>query len=399
MIIFRPSKENIIVHKKLREISSVVMTTSGFLSPSREGKLPESRLVPFPNFKFTQKSSSYPAVLPEVKNDHQRHKKTLQKSHTVEKSKPIVESINCNINNDVKKDDSNVKKNSSVKETTKLKEIKTGVISESNKKIKKPSKIKDKSKLSLLNTIFDKPLQHSKLSKNALVDSVKLTTEPDRQKLNIFKKLSKNNDSSIGLQNSKSKNLTVPKPNSTIVSSDILIKPDSKSDSKPPEVIKDKSFKPLFFKQNTEKKQESSFKPIKDPKQGSNITKKRKKKQTTQNNDYNPPIEPINSNIGTKKFKSKHEPDLFEAPMKFSFFGQDVLPQSLASNPLVPKYTTPNSVLPILEKANSISNMMYLNIPGDVKFDEIPTTLTSENEKVPLEKIKVIHNIYILYYI
>lgn len=44
--------EDVILHKRLREISSVVMTSGGFLSPSREGRLAESKLLPFPEIKI-----------------------------------------------------------------------------------------------------------------------------------------------------------------------------------------------------------------------------------------------------------------------------------------------------------------------------------------------------------
>lgn len=47
----KPEPEDIIFHKQLREISSVVMTSGGFLSPSIEGRLAESKLLPFPEIK------------------------------------------------------------------------------------------------------------------------------------------------------------------------------------------------------------------------------------------------------------------------------------------------------------------------------------------------------------
>lgn len=53
--------EEVIMHKQLREISSVVMTSSGFLSPSREGRLAESKLLPFPEIK-----NEKPAELPKL---------------------------------------------------------------------------------------------------------------------------------------------------------------------------------------------------------------------------------------------------------------------------------------------------------------------------------------------
>ncbi|XP_022162319.1 transcription initiation factor TFIID subunit 3-like [Myzus persicae] len=386
----RPLKDNLVVHRRLREISSVVMTTSGFLSPSREGKLPESRLMPFPNFKVNSShaSSSYPTVPPEVKGEHvqQRNKKLSHKTlnNFKEKGKNIVD------------------------ETSKLKALKTGAIRESNQgpRLKKTPKIKDKSKLSVLNTIFDKPIQasstsHSKYSKSLLCDSEKLTTEPDKQKLNIFKKISKvkedkNNDSSVH-QSSKLNSTIISRPNSTIVSSDILVKPEVKV-----EIIEEKQFKPDFFKPTVEtKKIDTVHKPsMKEtkPELNSNVSKKRKKKQKLPSDDNSKTSNLKTKNTGNKKSKNKHDSDLFSSPLKFSFFGHlptvpgllptvpSILPPSLASNPLVPKYPAPNSVMPILEKTSTAASMIYLPLPGEddfdkSEFDELSSTLTSEKKK------------------
>lgn len=148
-LFFRPSKDNLVVHRRLREISSVVMTTSGYLSPSREGKLPESRLMPFPNFKVNSShaSSSYPTVPPEVKGEHiqQRNKKLSQKTlnNFKEKGKNIADDNNSNNINSNKNEDFKVKKLANVKETSKLKALKTGAIRESNQgpRLKKTPKI------------------------------------------------------------------------------------------------------------------------------------------------------------------------------------------------------------------------------------------------------------------
>jgi len=403
------------------------MTTSGYLSPSREGKLPESRLMPFPNFKVNSShaSSSYPTVPPEVKGEHvqQRSKKLSQKTlnNFKEKGKNIPDGNNSNNINNNKNEDSKVRKLANPKETSKLKALKTGAIRESNQgpRLKKPPKIKDKSKLSVLNTIFDKPIQtstaHSKYSKSLLCDSEKLTTEPDKQKLNIFKKISKvkedrNNDSLVH-QSSKLNSSIISRPNSTIVSSDILVKSEVKVD-----IIEEKQFKTDFLKPTVEtKKTDSVHKPsIKEtkPELNSNVPKKRKKKQKIPSDDSSKSIDLKTKKVGNKKSKNKHDSDLFSSPLKFSFFGHlptvpgllptvpSILPPSLASNPLVPKYTAPNSVMPILEKTNTAASMMYLPLPGEddfdkSEFDELSSTLTSEKKKVPTEKIKVKYIIFI----
>lgn len=63
--------EETIFHKQLREISSVVMTSSGFLSPSREGRLAESKLLPFPEVKVDKprESSKLSIVSPSIKEE------------------------------------------------------------------------------------------------------------------------------------------------------------------------------------------------------------------------------------------------------------------------------------------------------------------------------------------
>lgn len=406
------------------------MTTSGFLSPSREGKLPESRLIPFPSFKVnsSQPSSSFPTIPPEVKGEShqpQRPKKSSQKifNSLKEKGKNNFESINSS-NNNTKNEDSKVKKPPNLKEMPKIKAFKTTSVRESNQKprLKKASKIKDKSKL--LNTIFDKPVQasstHSKYSKNTMGDTEKLTTEPDKLKLNIFKKISKvkddKNNESSGHPSSKSNNPITSRPNSTIVSSEASTKPETKS-----EVINEKPYKPVFFKPAVEKKQDSVNKSdTKNNKQELNpdVPKKRKKKQKS-SDDFNSSLEPTSNNTGTKKSKNKHDSDVYSAPSLFSFFGHlqtgpgllptgpTILPPSLASNPLVPKYTAPNSVLPILDKGNATTPMMYLPLPGEndiYKSDFNEPSITSEVEKIPTEqntkdqtKTKVYNFHYILY--
>lgn len=333
------------------------MTSSGFISSSRHGRLPESRLT-LSNFQFEQKS--HPTVLPEVKSGHH-----LKKNCNLDKEKKIIEATT-----NVKKDEKMC-----VKKTSKLKELKTGINSKYNQKIKKSSNITDISKNFLLNTIFDKPLEHLKLPKSSLVDSVKLTTEPDKQKLNIFKKISKVKDDSLLHQNSKLNNLSLSKPPSTIVSKDITIKPDSKSD-----FIVDKTTKPVSIKQTIEKK------PLKKIKIDPELTtsKKRKIKTDIQNND-NIESEPINTlnNLVIKKHKIKHEHDISESSVKFSFFGQDIqkTPHFLSSNPLIPKCTISNSgLIPIIDK----------NF-----FNELPSTVTTEDKKLS-KKLKVISIIFVI---
>lgn len=398
-----------VTHRQLREISSVVMTTSGFLSPSREGKLPESRLKPISNLKANSgpivEQLSNPKLLKEVKDLTQVKKLTQKVSNSnKEKEKSVVvmnNTNNLNANISIKNEDPKVKKFKNSKEPSKLKPLKKEAVCELNQETrKKPPKIKNKSKSSLLNTIFDKPTQVKNPKK---ATGEKLTTEPNNQKLNIFKKISKikddkNNELNAGIPSSKSNVSIISKPNSTVVSSDVSVKTDTN-----PEVIEEKPFKPVFFKTPVEKNLDSKS-PIKETIEelSSEINKKRKKKQKIPANDLkSTSLDTTNNDTGTKKSKTKHDSEIYS---KFSFFGPltsgllqpgtSLLPPSLASNPLVPKYTAPNRVLPILEKASAINSMMYLPLPAEDNIDESKLNLSSssinsEKEKVPVEKIKV----------
>ncbi|VVC33006.1 Hypothetical protein CINCED_3A004761 [Cinara cedri] len=424
----RPLDDNKVTHRRLREISSVVMTTSGFLSPSREGKLPESRLLPFPNFKVNSlkpTSSAYPIIPPEVKGESHRPKKLSQKpiNNVKEKGKNIIEKINTPPNiTKPKIDNPKIKKLASMKETSKLKVLKTGAIRESNQgpRLKKPPKIKDKSKLSLLNTIFDKPVQmssHSKYFPNAMLNTEKLTTEPDKQKLNIFKKIPKVKEDNFGHQISKSTNsLNISRYSSTIVSSDLLVKPEiveQKSvlpistkpilpvSTKPilpvPTKLIEKPIEQIIEEKNDEYDNLHKCKDELKPELNSNVPKKRKKKQSTKG-DIIPIIDATNNHNENKKSKTKHSSDsMYSSPMKFSFFGPpgilptepSLLPPSLASNPLIPKYIPPINVLPKLEKESIIQPLMYLHLPGEdeivkSEFDE----LLSPKKKISTEMIK-----------
>lgn len=417
-LFFRPLNDNNVTHRRLREISSVVMTTSGFLSPSREGKLPESRLLPFPNFKINSlkpSSSAFPIIPPEVKGEPNNHKKLSQnpQNNVKEKGDNIIEKINTPNITKPKIDNSKVKKLASMKETSKLKVLKTGAIREfsinQGARLKKPTKIKDKSKLSLLNTIFDKPGQmssHSKYFLNSMMNVEKITTEHDKQKLNIFKKIPKVKDDNSGHQISKSTNsLNISRYSSTIVSSDLVAKQEEKLVLPVPE----RPISPVSAKSIEQKNDEfdNLFKSKNElkPELNSNLPKKRKKKQSTK--DDFPIIDEISNDY--KKSKIKHSSDMYSSPMKFSFFGPpgllpaepSFLPPSLASNPLIPKYNPPMNVLPKLEKESPISSMMYLRLPGEddidkSDFDELLLTkkkTSTENVKVNLLSYIVVYKL------
>ncbi|XP_025157013.1 transcription initiation factor TFIID subunit 3 isoform X1 [Harpegnathos saltator] len=197
--------------RPLREISSVMMTTSGFLSPAREGKLPEAR-TPHQVRADSPQPSSYPMVPPELKcekkpkkivkkgpEDRKLDKENKKKKGAKELFKPD------------KIDDSKIKKLVGMKELAKLKPLKPGggktqsaalsqelsgsrpstpkIASPKSAGSPKPSKVvqpKIKATEKVIDLTDSSPLVEKK---EDTID--KLPSEPDKQKLNIFKKISK----------------------------------------------------------------------------------------------------------------------------------------------------------------------------------------------------------------
>ncbi|XP_039298647.1 transcription initiation factor TFIID subunit 3 isoform X2 [Nilaparvata lugens] len=234
--------------RPLREISSVMMTTSGFLSPAREGKLPEARTpTPSVDFLAAQSStsspqtsfgpSSYPTVPPEVKGEKKIKKKPfIEPVRKVDEPKE-KDHLPDSINDD---DDSKVKKLVGMKELSKLKALKSlkimsqhsnpNITSNTLKHLPKIPKFRQNNPTSGANPVLSMTskikkfsntgsgfvkMHHDgpssvisqqkfnpfeKIKSNTSISSSsstsmnidgKLTTEPDRQKLNIFKKISK----------------------------------------------------------------------------------------------------------------------------------------------------------------------------------------------------------------
>ncbi|XP_046401170.1 transcription initiation factor TFIID subunit 3-like isoform X3 [Ischnura elegans] len=206
------------------------MTTSGFLSPAREGKLPESR-IPVPPSDSRSNSPlppSYPMVPPEVKGEKKSKKGTLKKSldglKRLDKENKKKEAKSKESKKNRKHmliDDSKVKKLISMKEFSKLKAFKAGALKLMARSTSGGSGSKSKlssSKMSLSKSHgkalkFNKVASQSKMSKVDKFQSIplfpqpkapgvekvktpktvegKLSSEPDKQKLNIFKKISK----------------------------------------------------------------------------------------------------------------------------------------------------------------------------------------------------------------
>lgn len=217
--------------RPLREISSVMMTTSGFLSPAREGKLPEPRtpLQPSDSRSNSPQPSSYPMVPPEVKGEKKSKKmfikKTLEGIKRLDKENKKKENKLKELSKLDKQsvDESKVKKLVSMKELSKLKALKSGALKlphslssagpstsgktklshsklsklglHSVKAGKHGSFMQKGSKVEKTHTIlpsamaFKATSSAEKLRENNVVEG-KLSTEPDKQKLNIFKKIS-----------------------------------------------------------------------------------------------------------------------------------------------------------------------------------------------------------------
>ncbi|XP_072159909.1 uncharacterized protein Taf3 isoform X1 [Bemisia tabaci] len=246
--------------RPLREISSVMMTTSGFLSPAREGKLPEAKALPkLSSLLNESESPSYPTVPPEVKGD-KKHKKSSAKQGSSGSKKPFdkdkakengMDSKEKNdlfsVNND--SSDTKVKKLAGMKETGKLKAFKTGAFKLSQNNTNDPNAVKFKDPLlsQSLQVLLPKLPKLSKSKspvpsapkpetssekskagdKSKSVFEGKLAAEPDRQKLNIFKKISskpkeeKQEDGSFG--NDRKVDMPSPTPknrNSPLPSAD-----------------------------------------------------------------------------------------------------------------------------------------------------------------------------------
>lgn len=200
--------------RPLREISSVMMTTSGFLSPAREGKLPEAR-TPQQVRSDSPQPSSYPMVPPELKSD-KKPKKIVKKNpvdRKLDKENKKKKGIKDLFKPD-KIDESKIKKLVGMKELAKLKPLKPGggkaqsaTLQElgggrpSTPKVaspkiaspkatagspKPPKNTQPKVKTEKVIDLTDSPATDKK---EETVD--KLPSEPDKQKLNIFKKISK----------------------------------------------------------------------------------------------------------------------------------------------------------------------------------------------------------------
>ena len=183
------------------------MTTSGFLSPAREGKLPEPR-TPHPARADSPPSSSYPMVPPELKIEKKLKKivkKPLEERKFDKENKKknrVKELFKPDVVSDVK-----AKKLPNTKDSPKLRTPKPGGskshASTSGPSTSRPVTPQPASHKEVTTKTTKATVSRVKPEKTPDIpiivtpsehkdDSVdKLTSEPDKQKLNIFKKISK----------------------------------------------------------------------------------------------------------------------------------------------------------------------------------------------------------------
>ncbi|KRT79557.1 PHD finger motif containing protein, partial [Oryctes borbonicus] len=179
-----------------REISSVIMTTSGYISPAREGKLPESR-TPLAAIEVAPPPPNNTNVAPPIINP-----KPLKVVKKVEKKR---ERIGKEL---FKPGDEKVKKAPTAKEIAKLKQAKN--VNNVNNTQQLIHNLVNNSEIKLIPTpvkqMANKTLAAARLKTEKLNTTItpipmkpaqppndnidKLFTEPDKKKVNILKKIS-----------------------------------------------------------------------------------------------------------------------------------------------------------------------------------------------------------------
>ena len=184
-----------------REISSVMMTTSGYISPAREGKLPESR-TPLASLETVTAINSVSVPSNQVIKSNKLVKKVEKKKDKMNKdlSKPLLEERSKKLSNskDIQKlkhmkPTSNSSLNSSVTNfpSNDIKVPVAGIkMPCQNNKVNK-ALAAARLKTEKLNTTITPIPMRSSIVPQLTNDNVdKLISEPDKKKVNIFKKIS-----------------------------------------------------------------------------------------------------------------------------------------------------------------------------------------------------------------
>nr|CAD7431830.1 unnamed protein product [Timema monikensis] len=279
--------------RPLREISSVMMTTSGFISPAREGKLPEARTPPQPSNSRSNspQPSSYPTVPPEVTGEKKPKKipakKTVEGIQKIDKeNKKKVKRVKEMKESKPTDGRPKVKKLASMKELSKLKALKSGALRMMShtmsaelgvgSKVSKVNAPQAQSKPPPSDTSdagshqedvkppqITPPLFQPVSTSSVIKEVGKLRSEPDRQKLNIFKKITKiKEDKTEKLEHSvsrESSSVPINKVDSNVKTSGVPPCANEPVVDKVNDIPEDK---PLLIKANNSPKTNISVSPI-----------------------------------------------------------------------------------------------------------------------------------------
>lgn len=330
--------------RPVRELSCVMMTTSGFLSPAREGKLPEARLPKFYNQtnNSSNQPSSYPTVPPEVKGDHKKtnHVKSSGSSKPAERK---IREEHQNGRED--SDDSKIKKLASMKELSKLKAFKPigkSADSVDSAKVIRQEKLKLEP-ASPKEPKLPKPVKVEKQIEKIPeppATSEKLTTESNNKKLKIFKRISKVKEERAESPGPKSSDRSSPKSgvekNSSINDSiEAVVKRSREKD----ELIKNRE------KEKVPEPQPVLEEPAMPESKPLPVVKhiKRKKKQK---HDSEPVSKKVKLTVDVTANEVEKPKPMEPEPPPYSFFKElqstpGLMPPALKTNLLVPRFPNP----------------------------------------------------------
>lgn len=327
--------------RPLRELSSVMMTTSGFLSPAREGKVAEARVPKLSNYTNANPTqpSSYPTVPPEVKGDSKKNNHLTKPVNNIKPERKARDEIHQNGKEDF--DDGKIKKLTTHKEVSKLKPFKSFHKNTDNNspKIVRPEKMKPPAPISPKEPKIHKPKVEKipeKIPEPEIIVEEKLTTEPNKQKLNIFKKISK-------LKEERSES-PVPKPASVAEKNaqifeciEAVVKRSCEKDEVEKVNHKEEKHKPVVFEEPPPPAP-PSVKHLKRKKKQKNEVPAKKRREINHEPEeivekHKPKMLEIESDVPLKSLMS----DMHKTP--------GIIPASLTHNPLIPRFTA-NPFLP-----------------------------------------------------
>ncbi|KAK7603340.1 hypothetical protein V9T40_003339 [Parthenolecanium corni] len=228
------------IGRPLRELSCVMMTTSGFLSPAKEGKAPEAR-VPKPLSNYTNniinntnnnnnvsnhnnvatiQQSVHATALSKVKTEKSERKKHSHSKSSKSSDRKICEDVHHNGHTIA--DESRAKKHSAVNEVSIQKAFKVShsKSNENHKFVPRPPKPEKVEMPAPLSPVEPKVATSKPRPKKAMrappppapvvevseMHVEKLPTEPNKSKLNIFKRFTKPKEERVDLPPALPKN-------------------------------------------------------------------------------------------------------------------------------------------------------------------------------------------------